>query len=1720
MSPLRELFLSIGVGLVPHHFNLSKAIATLKKRSPAYRRWKQQEDGAEHTDAQGPTYSPLSSTAPPTTSAQLLLPASNGIAHPPPAANITPSPHEDVVIGDTRASPEQKEIHLQPAINSAISGGSHSGLEHDVRSQPPKKKRRIEPTAVSSGSGLRSGLFIVHTEADEIEANMTGGAIAQVDTIGMILDHPDRSLDSPAFLGPTGLRWEDVLTNLPDDAPEFSITGRPAPHGHVLRVNRALKALLRGDKREVRRMANTFHSAIDPDSALGTLIDAGNGDQLNSSDDDDPVLGVFGQEPGDDDIDPQTLREMEEERDDIEREERRNKTLTEEEASEEIQDAIDGLISDWRDRKLPVLERKAYRIWTQARQDRSLRHRIQSSTAFLAHLNSRIAKIRQELLNSPWTSPQSCVRLTRGHMEQSVFDQQYHSWLIDTLNGPMPTRPTPAPRPPKAKRNLRLDEDEEVLTSESDGSVDEFIADDSNFIVEDDEGGFWGEDDDGGMGGIEYTTPSKPRSSLSRRRKQPETPVSSTASRKFVKSDPSPDSSPDSRPEPIPELRGRKIIDLTDDTPEPEPRLEPGSFPEPPRPPAVEASEPVDSEPANSDIEMDSEDLEADSEDMETVLEDQGASSDDRDEADGSDQDEVGGSDQEEVAELNSRKSAPKRSLPDSFWQSIPEDIRIFDEERRLIERLWIIGETTRNEIHNAAKDCEINGCSFWDCHITAGLDPRTPSESISVMAARLFLYYAQPHTSFDERVFGNVRRKDQHKILGKKDCAELFISIILRVIPCFPKVIQLSALAGGEASDNNQVLLDARALQVREQDQRRIAAQDRRRVELREKLAAFESIPKDASRLIINETKEEDEGLIYIRGEPARLIKDHQIDGVRFLWNRIIANRDMDRQGCVLAHSMGLGKSMQVITLLLAVARASKSEDQSIHSQIPDDLRESRALILCPASLSQNWGDEFFIWDSQQELGPVYLIASSQKNVTAAHNKTLREMNIRRWAEEGGVLILGYELFVSLVTNDPSLAEVITHNAAIVVADEAHTIKNPTSKRRMACSKVLTPAKIALTGSPLSNNVTEYYSMVDWVAPQYMGPLEEFTRLYATPIQNGLYKGKSNEAKRGAYVLLRFLREAMAPRVHRCGDSVLREELKPKQEFMFFIPLTDVQKALYDGYVEACGYAPGSSFWGPLSNLTLICMHPRCFQRKVDEVLQGKGGDGDSSLNAYGGEPEGGVDTDVSLPIHVARKMDELMKSIPVDMSDIQLSWRFRLLFAILDECRAVGDKVLIFSRRMATLNLLEDIFQQHGRTSRRLDGQTPMLGRQGMIKSFNAEADGAEVFLISTKAGGVGLNIQGANRVIIMDFAHNPNDEKQAIGRAYRIGQEKPVFVYWFVSWGTHEAKFQSRLVYKRQLADRVVEGKDYRPWAEEDRFEDWVQKVWDTSPEKPLPPSEVEDLDGADVVVDRLINDRELSQGINSIVTTDTFEVEEDPEDVTLTAEEHASVSRLVEARKYRHKDEDDPHPSLPAAPAAGTRPVVIGMTKNTQPIIPHDVKVAMSTYAQAASEALRAVSVEPPSDEQVEALVQSIRREMMDKDDDYVQTRWRVLTQLVEQCYPNFAVAIFSRALSAFYLARTELAELRSRALALAKTPRAEFHLSMALGRRTPDGERLRMARKEDEIALREIADRRRQRQRQRQREQQERQMHQSYEQEHFRDSKLPGWASDALRRNLN
>jgi hypothetical protein len=244
------------------------------------------------------------------------------------------------------------------------------------------------------------------------------------------------------------------------------------------------------------------------------------------------------------------------------------------------------------------------------------------------------------------------------------------------------------------------------------------------------------------------------------------------------------------------------------------------------------------------------------------------------------------------------------------------------------------------------------------------------------------------------------------------------------------------------------------------------------------------------------------------------------------------------------------------------------------------------------------------------------------------------------------------------------------------------------------------------------------------------------------------------------------------------------------------------------------------------------------------------------------------------------------------MDIDDPSLSSKMTLLTKILDQARASGDKVLIFTTSIPTLQYLQHVLVQQKRKVAVLDGSTSINKRQNNVKGFNEGQK--EVYVISTKAGGVGLNIQGANRVVLFDFKWNPMDEQQAIGRAYRIGQKKTVFVYRFVLAGTFEEDLHNKAVFKTQLASRVVDKKNPISWSK--RGGQLIHDVNKT------PKADLTPFLGKDEVLDCVIKD--YNDIVRSIMSTDAFE--EEDHTAALTADELKETDQLVHMNRLRTTD----------------------------------------------------------------------------------------------------------------------------------------------------------------------------------------------------------------------
>ncbi|RMD41374.1 hypothetical protein DV735_g3751, partial [Chaetothyriales sp. CBS 134920] len=732
--------------------------------------------------------------------------------------------------------------------------------------------------------------------------------------------------------------------------------------------------------------------------------------------------------------------------------------------------------------------------------------------------------------------------------------------------------------------------------------------------------------------------------------------------------------------------------------------------------------------------------------------------------------------------------------------------------------------------------------------------------------------------------------------------------------------------------------------------DQQRVLDQELRRKAMKDKFAAISS--DDKAHHIINTV----EPFVSLDPHIDARAKPHQIAGIQFLWREII--EDPKHQGCLLAHTMGLGKTMQVVSLLVTIAQCNRSSNPKIRRHIPQHLRRSQTLILCPPSLLDNWFDEIVMWLPSNQpdlLGALHKIRSSE------------DRSIEAWASGGGVMIMSYDLFRSmlkptenqkLVVSDATLArreEYLLDKATLVVADEAHKMKNATSAISTLARRIKTRSRIALTGSPLNNHLEEYHTMVDWIFPGYLGAMVQFRAKYVEPIHMGLYAESSAYERRVCLKKLHVLKQDLAPKVNRADISALSKDLPPKTEYVITLPLTDFQRKAYDIYARhmlqtygPTGNVVKEGLFSLVAILTALCNHPWIFMRKFKKRMDRRSGAQEPGKeNRVAGADDSDVanasdaaplpDIDAVSPTDADRSALEEAIAVFQEfeaqgrLQDPALSYRALIVQQILQKSILRGDKVLVFSHSLDTLDYLGLLLDQMQCKYLRIDGKTQVKKRQEMTKRFNSSACDCQVCLISTRAGGLGLNLQAANRVIIYDFDFNPMWEEQAVGRAYRLGQKQPVHVYRFKIGGTVEEVMLNKAIFKTQLFSRVVDKKNPTRQAS-NKASDYLFLSRDVEQR------DFQECVGKDPgVLDSII---EESDKIRNIELTETFHKEDDEKlnDQELKeAEEEYDRQRLErdDPEAYRKKYV---HAQIPLHPAA--HPIMgLAPDPTVRPRMPH-------------------------------------------------------------------------------------------------------------------------------------------------------------------------------------
>ena len=500
------------------------------------------------------------------------------------------------------------------------------------------------------------------------------------------------------------------------------------------------------------------------------------------------------------------------------------------------------------------------------------------------------------------------------------------------------------------------------------------------------------------------------------------------------------------------------------------------------------------------------------------------------------------------------------------------------------------------------------------------------------------------------------------------------------------------------------------------------------------------------------------------IPGDIYPYLFDYQKTGVQWLWEL-----HQQQVGGIIGDEMGLGKTIQVIAFLAGLHYSKKLTKPVI--------------VICPATVMRQWVNEFHRWWSPFRVSILHTSGSGMVNIRSESSREdamLKRMwdsrassnvntagykaaskIVRRVKEEGHVLVTTYS---GLQTYAPLL---IPTNWSYAILDEGHKIRNPNTAITMFCKELRTPHRIILSGTPMQNNLTELWSLFDFIFPMRLGTLVNFRNQFEFPIRQGGYANASNLQIQTAARCAETLKDAISPYLLQRFKVDVAADLPKKSEQVLFCKLTKPQRAAYEAFLAS---------------------------DEMKSILNGR------RQVLYG------VDILRKICNHPDLQMHKLSAHNP-NYGNATKSGKMQVVKALLELWRDTDHKTLLFTQHRIMLDIMEKFVKSlAGVNYRRMDGSTPIHQRQGMVDEFNRDPS-VHVFLLTTKVGGLGVNLTGADRVIIYDPDWNPSTDVQARERAWRLGQNREVMVYRLMTAGTIEEKIYHRQIFKQFLTNKIM-------------------------------------------------------------------------------------------------------------------------------------------------------------------------------------------------------------------------------------------------------------------------------------------------------------------------
>lgn len=528
-----------------------------------------------------------------------------------------------------------------------------------------------------------------------------------------------------------------------------------------------------------------------------------------------------------------------------------------------------------------------------------------------------------------------------------------------------------------------------------------------------------------------------------------------------------------------------------------------------------------------------------------------------------------------------------------------------------------------------------------------------------------------------------------------------------------------------------------------------------------------------------------------------AQWLRQYQVDGTAFLHELFVYQK-----GGILGDDMGLGKTVQVIAFLTAAYGKTGDERDSKRMR---KMRRSgnnnwypRTLIVCPGTLIQNWRSEFARW--------------GWWHVDAYHgeNKELALQSARSGRIE--VLITTYGTYLQ----NKDAVNMVDWDC--VIADECHTIKERRSETTKAMNMVNALCRIGLTGTAIQNKYEELWTLLNWTNPGKLGPVTTWKRTISEPLKIGQSHDATLYQLSKARKTAKKLVENLLPQFFlRRMKTLITDQLPKKSDRVVFCPLTDTQADAYENILDShivnciknssdlcdCGskkkagwccykFLPSGQPWQSYVFPAIAVL------QKLSNHLAILIPQGSDAMEKQEKDKE-------MLEVAVPEQWEKLVRTRDsiVNYANPEFCGKWKVLRKLLRWWHSNGDKVLVFSHSVRLLKMLQMLFHHTSYNVSYLDGSMSYEDRTKVVNEFNSDPQ-QFVFLISTRSGGVGLNITSANKVVVVDPNWNPSHDLQAQDRAYRIGQCRDVEVFRLISAGTIEEIVYARQIYKQQQAN----------------------------------------------------------------------------------------------------------------------------------------------------------------------------------------------------------------------------------------------------------------------------------------------------------------------------